>query len=94
VQPRRIGGHADRAPHPRRPLEPQIGARLFLSSQTVEWHLRHVFTKLGIRSRRELSHVLAVSLLAGERWRICAREFRDGTLLPLDGTRRCAVASL
>jgi hypothetical protein len=35
-----------------------------------------------------------VSLLAGERWRICARAFRDGTLLPLDGTRRCAVASL
>jgi len=35
-----------------------------------------------------------VSLLAGERWRICAREFRDGTMLPLDGTRRCAVASL
>jgi hypothetical protein len=35
-----------------------------------------------------------VSLLAGERWRICAREFKDGTLLPLDGTRRYAVASL
>ena len=35
-----------------------------------------------------------VSLLAGERWRICAREFSDGTLVPLDGTRRCAVASL
>ncbi len=34
-----------------------------------------------------------VSLLAGERWRICARELRDGTLLPLDATRRCAVAS-
>jgi hypothetical protein len=35
-----------------------------------------------------------VSMLAGERWRICAREFRDGTLLPLDGTQRCAVPSL
>jgi hypothetical protein len=35
-----------------------------------------------------------VSLLTGERWRICAREFPDGTLLPLDGTRRCEVASL
>jgi DNA-binding CsgD family transcriptional regulator len=34
---------------------PEIGARLFLSRRTVEWHLRHVFVKLGIQSRRELS---------------------------------------
>jgi hypothetical protein len=35
-----------------------------------------------------------VSFLAGERWLTCARELEDGTLLPLDGTRRCAVPSL
>ena len=40
---------------------PEIGARLILSSRTVEWHLRKVFTKLGIRSRHELANALAIS---------------------------------
>jgi DNA-binding CsgD family transcriptional regulator len=37
----------------------EIGAQLFLSPRTVEWHLRKAFTKLGIRSRNALHTVLS-----------------------------------
>ena len=37
----------------------EIGAQVFLSTRTVEWHLGKVYTKLGVGSRRELRRALA-----------------------------------
>jgi DNA-binding CsgD family transcriptional regulator len=40
---------------------PEIGAELFLSPRTVEWHLKKVFMKLGISSRKGLADALPVA---------------------------------
>jgi DNA-binding CsgD family transcriptional regulator len=37
---------------------PEIGAALYISPRTVEWHLRKIFTKLGVGTRRELRRSL------------------------------------
>lgn len=42
----------------------KIGAELFISPHTVEWHLRKVYTKLGINSRRALPGALKITMAA------------------------------
>jgi DNA-binding CsgD family transcriptional regulator len=37
---------------------PEIGAMLYLSPRTIEWHLHKVFAKLGIKSRSDLRNAL------------------------------------
>lgn len=37
----------------------ETASALFLSPKTVEYHLRHVYTKLDVPSRPELSRLLS-----------------------------------
>jgi DNA-binding CsgD family transcriptional regulator len=43
----------------------EAAAALFLSPKTIEYHLRHIYQKLGIHSREELAQELTRQALAG-----------------------------
>jgi DNA-binding NarL/FixJ family response regulator len=60
-RPARLTRHATQiAPMARDGLSnPEIGARLFISARTVQYHLKKVFIKLGIESRTQLDRVLS-----------------------------------
>jgi DNA-binding CsgD family transcriptional regulator len=40
----------------------EAAAAVFLSPKTIEYHLRHVYRKLGIRSREELARAIGVNV--------------------------------
>jgi DNA-binding CsgD family transcriptional regulator len=60
----------------------EVAERLFLSPYTVSSHLRHVFTKLDIRSRAELAHIATARgtpILERIPYERCARSHLDGS---------------
>jgi DNA-binding NarL/FixJ family response regulator len=59
-----------------------VAERLFLSPYTVSSHLRHVFAKLGIRTRAELAHIATargMPILERIPYERCARSHRNGS---------------
>jgi DNA-binding CsgD family transcriptional regulator len=73
VRPRNPASHEELTPQERQvavhaaegKTNREIGSQLFLSPKTIEWHLSHVYRKLGITSRGKLSRALHDDSLGG-----------------------------
>ena len=66
-------------------------AALFLSPKTIEYHLRHVYLKLGIHSRDELAQALALdSVQRAGRYPPRAPDRRAGTYRPSGAAAKAA----
>jgi hypothetical protein len=68
---------------------------MFLSPRTVEWHLSHVFSKLGVASRRELRAVVPATAETPARELVTARSrATQGGTDPASAVARLGANSL
>jgi DNA-binding CsgD family transcriptional regulator len=72
----------------------EIGTQMFISSRTVEWHLRKVFTKLGLSSRREIRERV-VDVERADRERMAGQKAWDSrSISPVVPTGRALVGAV
>ncbi len=66
----------------------KTGTELFTSPHTVEWHLRKVYTKFGVNSRRALPGALAARMAVKHRSAVVASILAVYTCISNTDSRR------